>query len=162
MWTNESMIVDEGSHRAQLGYVICMAGAAFDESSRRQTSTAVDVAAAESFAASVAGAVLLHVCGVVRFVSFGVLGNDAVRMWCDNTAAVLAGNDSTSIKRLAYIARRVRFLQELVLRGVIKMLNVDGSANPADGFTKHLAKAVFRMYMSRVYNVVATLFKVSH
>ena len=156
------MIVDEGSHRAQLGYVISLAGAAFEASSRRQSSTAVDVAAAETFAASVAGAVLLHICGVARFLSFSVLGNEPVRMWCDNTAAVLAGSDSTSIKRLAYIARRVRFLQELVLRGVVKMLNVDGSANPADGFTKHLAKAVFRMYMSRVYNVVATLFKVSH
>ena len=83
-------------------------------------------------------------------------------MWCDNTAAVLAGSDATSIKRLAYIARRVRFLQELVLRGIIKMLNVDGNANPADGFTKHLAKNVFRMYMGRAYNLAASLFKISH
>ena len=42
------------------------------------------------------------------------------------------------------------------------MLNVDGNANPADGFTKHLAKNVFRMYMGRAYNLAASLFKISH
>ena len=113
------------------------------------------------FAASTAGAVLIHLTGVLFFVSFGVLGAEPVRMWCDNSAAVLAGSDATSIKRLAYIARRVRFLQELVVRGVVKMLNVSGDANPADGFTKHLPKAAFRLYMSRAYNCAAALFKSS-
>jgi hypothetical protein len=84
----------------------------------------------------------VHIAGVVRFLSFGVLGNEPVRMWCDNDAAVLAGSDATSIKRLAYIARRVRFLQELVVRGIVRMLDLPGTANPADMFTKHLAKAL--------------------
>ena len=108
---------------------------------------------------STAAAVLVHITGVVQFLSFGVLGNEPVRTWCDNTAAVMAASDATSIKRLAYIARRVRFLQELVVRGVVKMLNVPGNANPADGFTKHLPKSAFRMYMSRVYNCSAALFR---
>ena len=82
-------------------------------------------------------------------------------MWCDNDAAVLAGSDATSIKRLAYIARRVRFLQELVVRGIVRMLNLPGTANPADMFTKHLAKALFREYCARVYNKAAALFKVA-
>ena len=70
--------------------------------------------------------------------------DDIVRMWCDNDAAVLAGSDASSIKRLAYIARRVRFLQELVVRGVVTLLNVPGTANPADMFTKHLARIPFQ------------------
>ena len=122
-------------------------------------SASVDASAAEMFAASTAGAVLVHLTGVVNFVSFGILGNEPVRMWCDNTAAVLAASDATSIKRLAYIARRVRFLQELVVRGIIKMCNVPGDANPADVFTKHLPKAAFRMYIARVYNCAAALFR---
>jgi hypothetical protein len=156
-----STIVDAGSHRAQLGYNINLAGGAFDTSSRRQHSTAVDTAAAECFAASSLGAILVHIVGAVRFLSFGVLGNEPVRMWCDNDAAVLAGSDATSIKRLAYIARRVRFLQELVVRGIVRMLNLPGTANPADMFTKHLAKALFREYCARVYNKAAALFKVA-
>jgi hypothetical protein len=58
------------------------------------------------FAASVAGAVLVSVTSVLTFVSFGVLGHQTVRIWCDNEAAVMAANDASSIKRLAYIARR--------------------------------------------------------
>ena len=83
-------IVDAGSHRAQLGYTISLAGGSFESVSRRQTSTAVDVAAAEMFAASTAGAVLIHLTGVLFFVSFGVLGAEPVRMWCDNSASRLA------------------------------------------------------------------------
>lgn len=102
---------------------------------------------------------LVTVLGVAHFLSFGVLGNEPARVWCDNSAAVLAGSDATSIKRLAYIARRVRFLQELVVRGVIKMVKVPGDANPADALTKHLSKAVFREYCARLYQSVASLFK---
>jgi hypothetical protein len=131
----DNAVQDAGSHRAQLGYNVSLAGGAFDTKSRRQHSTAVDTAAAECFAASSLGAVLVHITGVVRFLSFGVLGNEPVRMWCDNDAAVLAGSDASSIKRLAYIARRVRFLQELVVRGVVTLLSVPGTANPADMFT---------------------------
>ena len=62
-------------------------------------------------------------------------------------------NDSTSIKRLAYIARRVRFLQELVARLVVSLLNVPGTANPADAFTKHVSpKRLWQEYMARMYN----------
>ena len=84
-------------------------------------------------------------------------------MWCDNEAAVCVSNDSTSIKRLAYVARRVRFLQELVTRNVLRMLNVPGTANPADAMTKHVSpKRHWQEYMSRMYNSsVAVLAKMT-
>ena len=88
-----------------------------------------------------------------------VIYEHPVCMWCDNTAAVLAASDATSIKRLAYIARRCRFLQELVASKVIKLLNVPGNVNPADAFTKHISpKQTFKDYMSRVYQVAASFF----
>ena len=75
----------------------------------------------------------------------------------------MAANDATSIKRLAYIARRVRFLQELSTRGTVKLLNISGKENPADALTKHLdPKSVFRGYMSKLYNAAAAIFKISH
>ena len=130
-----------------------LAGGCLEGTSRRQHSTAVDTAAAETFAASSASAVSMTIAGVLEFLSFGVLGRDAIGTWCDNEAAVCAGNDSTSIKRLAYIARRVRFLQELVARLVVSLLNVPGKANPADAFTKHVSpKRLWQEYMARMYN----------
>ena len=138
---------------ASLPDAALVAGGVLEASSRRQHATAVDVTAAELYAASVAGAVLTHIIGVHTFASFGVLGRAPVRVWCDNRAAVMVANDSTSIKRLAYIARRVRFLQELVARSVLSVLSVPGSANPADAMTKHLSpKAIFLEYMGRAYN----------
>ena len=160
---NETTFIDKQSHRAQLGYTISLAGGCMEAVSRRQHSTAVDTAAAEMFAASVAGAVLISVTSVLTFVSFGVLGLQPVRIWCDNEAAVLAANDASSIKRLAYIARRVRFLQELVTRKIVVLLNIDGKQNPADALTKHIEpKATFRDYMARLYNATASLFRFSH
>ena len=87
------------------------------------------------------------------------LGDQPVRIWCDNEAAVLVSKDATSIKRLAYIARRCRFLQELTERGDIRLLNVPGTANPADALTKHVSpKSTFRSYMARIYQGTADQF----
>ena len=159
----DTSFIDKQSHRAQLGYTISLAGGCMEAVSRRQHSTAVDTAAAEMFAASVAGAVLVSITSVLAFVSFGTLGHQTVRMWCDNEAAVMAANDASSIKRLAYIARRVRFLQELVTRKIVVLLNIDGKQNPADALTKHIEpKATFRDYMARLYNATASLFRFSH
>ena len=95
----------------------------------------------------------------MRFVTFGHLGQDPVRIWCDNEAAVLVSKDATSIKRLAYIARRCRFLQELHDRNIVRLLNVPGKANPADALTKHVSpKGTFKEYMARIYNTAASLF----
>ena len=73
-------------------------------------------------------------------------------LWCDNAAAVMVSKDASSIKRLAYVARRVRLLQELQRRLVVNVVDVPGTANPADAFTKHLDKTTFCMYMARLYN----------
>ena len=42
--------------------------------------------------------------------------------------------------------------QELQRRLVVNVVDVPGTANPADAFTKHLDKTTFRMCMARLYN----------
>ena len=64
----------------------------------------------------------------------------------------MVARDASSIKRLAYVTRRVRVLQELQRFGVIDCLNVPGRSNPADAMTKYLDKRTFRTYMARIYN----------
>ena len=120
--------------------------------SRRQHSVSLDTASAEIFAASCACAHLVNITGVLRFVSFGVLGDDPVTVWCDNEAAVLVANDASSAKRLPFVARRVRLLQELRERGIVHVCGVPGKANPADVLTKYLPKGDFKRYMARLYN----------
>ena len=55
-------------------------------------------------------------------------------------------------KRLAYVARRVRLLQELCARDTVRLRNVPGTANPADSLTKNLKRAEFQEYMRVLYN----------
>ena len=88
---------------------------------------------------------------MARFISFGVLGNTAIPIWCDNEICIMVSKDSSSEKRLAYMARRVRFMQELVARGVITLHKVPGTANPADALTKYIGRDLHRDYMARLY-----------
>ena len=143
---------DHASSRSQLGYAFSIAGGCFEAISRRQHSVALDSAAAEAFAASTAAAQLINITGVLRFITFGVLGNEPVPLWCDNEVCVMVTKDQSSIKRLSYVARRVRFLQELHARGIVHIMKIDGKVNPADAFTKYLQPADFKRYMDHLYN----------
>ena len=57
------------------------------------------------------------------------------------------------MKRLAYVARRVKFIQELESRRVVTLMNIEGNANPADMLTKYLTKPTWFPYASRLYNI---------
>ena len=59
----------------------------------------------------------------------------------------MVANDASSQKRMAYIARRIQFLQELVKLRLADLRSVPGKVNPADALTKHLQKATYREYI---------------
>ena len=121
--------------------------------SRRQQSTAIDTPAAELFAASTAAARLVSIRGVHQFVTFGQLATRPTPVWCDNEACCLISQDATSLKRLAYVARRCKFMQELHEMGVIRIMHVPGTRNPADIMTKYVEpKRLFIEYAARIYN----------
>jgi hypothetical protein len=88
-----------------------------------------------------------------------LLGKKPIPLFCDNEVAVGVSNAAASIKRIAYIARRASFLQEI--NGVvIKILSVPGTANPADIFTKFMkAKEEWYKYCARIYNVAVAQFR---
>ena len=139
--------------RSQLGYLITFCGGVIDGVSRRQASTAVDTPAAELFAASTAAAKIVSIKGVLQFLSFGVLGHEQVPLWCDNDATLLVSKEATSIKRLAYVARRCKFMQELHEEQEILLKHVPGTRNPADLMTKYLeTKMLFLEYAAWMYN----------
>ena len=95
---------------------------------------------------------------MLRFVSFGILGVHPVSVWCDNEICITVAKDASSMKHVAYVARRVRFLQELQSadRRVLNMRKVSGLANPSDMLTKHLKKESFRLYAAKLYGCSPT------
>ena len=93
---------------------------------------------------------------VLEFISFRKLGIHRFALWCDNEVCVGVGAGAWSIKKLAFVARRVRLLQELCDPewGICDILHVTGVANPSDALTKWLrdGKKKFIEYMARLYN----------
>jgi hypothetical protein len=153
-------IPPKGSWRSQLGYVVSLLGGPIEAVSRRQHSTALDTPSAEIFAASTCAAILMHLQGVFRFVSFGMLGNRPIPLWCDNEVAVGVANSAASVKRIAYIARRASFLQE-VNGTAVKLLDVPGTANPSDIMTKYMkVKEQWFKYCARIYNAAVARFRI--
>ena len=80
--------------RSQLGYEFSIAGACFEACSRRQHSVAVNTAVAELFAASTAAAILITINGVLRFITFGILGVPPV-VFCQSSSPVVLRSLST-------------------------------------------------------------------
>lgn len=66
--------------------------------------------------------------------------------------------DFSSMKHVAYVAHRVRFLQELQSpdRRVVAMRKISGLANPADMLTKHLKNKAFKLYAAKLYGCSPT------
>ena len=96
----------------------------------------------------------------MQFVTWGMLGVQLSPSWCDNEACLLVLQDATSVKRLAYVARRCKFMQELTEEGVILLKHVPGTANPADLMTKYLeTKRVFIEYAAWIYNCSTDLMR---
>ena len=71
----------------------------------------------------------------------------------DNEICITVAKDASSMKHVAYVARRVRFLQEMQSSDhrIISMRKVSGLANPADMLTKHLKKESFKLYAAKLY-----------
>ena len=63
-------------------------------------------------------------------------------VWNDNESAVKMCADAGSLKRSAYILRRIHFVIELVRSGEFTIKHQPGKKMPADSLTKHLAATV--------------------
>ena len=70
----------------------------------------------------------------------------------------MVAKDASATKRLAYVTRRVRLLQELQALSIVSALHVPGKENPSDVLTKTVDRATFRKYMAKLYNTSESAF----
>ena len=73
---------------------------------------------------------------VSTLIEWGIPIAYTVPIWSDSESAKWIAQDARAVKRIAYIARRCRFLQELEARGIIKILKILGTKNPVNCLTK--------------------------
>ena len=80
----------------------------------------------------------------------GIVPDGPIPVWNDNESAVNMCSDASSLKRSAYILRRIHFVIELVKSGQFLVKHCSGKKMPADALTKHLPAHVqwaFYFYM---------------
>ena len=119
---------------AQGSRVIMFLGGNAHLVSHRIGAVTKDVTAAEVWeAAALAADVSIYVSTLIEW---GIPIAYTVPIWSDSESAKWIAQDARAVKRIAYIARRCRFLQELEARGIIKILKILGTKNPVNCLTK--------------------------
>ena len=103
-----------------------------------------DVTAAEVWeAAACAADVAVY---VATLNEWGIPIAYTVKIWSDSESTKWIAEDARAVKRIAYVARRCRYLQELEARGVIKIMKILGTKNPVNALTK--ATITFNEFLS--------------
>ena len=142
-YTDASFASDKDDSKSISGYVFTLNGGAVSWKSSKQPTVADSTTEAEYIAASEAAkeAVWLrkfiHELGVVPSIE------ESVPLLCDNNGAIAQAKEPRSHQKSKHILRRYHLIREIIERGDVKILKVDGKDNAADPFTKALGLKLF-------------------
>ena len=120
--------------------------------SKRQTCVASSTCEAEYIACH---EIAREVCYLRQLLSeLGVPCHKPTRIFCDNRAAVLIGNNDTKhVKHARYIDIRFHFARHCQREGRVVFVDIDSKDNLADAFTKALPRDRFRRLTSKFTSV---------
>ena len=128
---------DRDDTKSRTGYVFVINGGAVDWKSKKQTTIAMHATEAEYTAASEAA---MEAVWIRKFVEdLGVMPSikEPIKMYCDNSAAIIFANDPGVMKGARHFQRRCHYVREQVEVGEIKMLKVHTDSNLADPSQRH-------------------------
>ncbi|GJZ17822.1 hypothetical protein Tco_0553945 [Tanacetum coccineum] len=111
-----------------------------DWKSSKQSTIATSATEAEYIAASKAA---IEAVWIRKFISgLGIVPtiNEPIKMFCDNSAALLIANELGVQKGARHYYRRYHYVRECIELGEINLLKVHTDDNLADPFTKALPK----------------------
>ncbi|GJY33997.1 retrotransposon protein, putative, ty1-copia subclass, partial [Tanacetum coccineum] len=135
--TKDMFLVYGGNSKAELR-VDCYC--VVDLKSSQQSTTAMSATEAEYIAASEA---VMEAVWIRKFISaFGIVPkiNKPIKMFCDNSAALLIANEPGVQKDARHYHRRYHYVREYIELGEINLLKVHTDDNLADPFMKDLPK----------------------
>ena len=133
------------------GHVQFVNGGPVAWSSKKQPSTSLSSAEAETYAAASGAAEVVWVRGLLADMGMPQMG--PTPLWVDNQAAVAMASDAGSVGRTRHIARRARFLLEVHAQGALRAAYTPGLQQVADILTKPLERARFETLRSRLMNI---------
>jgi len=130
------------------GAVHCVGGRVISATSKRQVSIALSSTEAEIMAASLAGAEIMYLRGVLRDLAYDV--SEPTVLWVDNSGAVELTKRRESAVRSRHIERRYLKIREWVAEGHIVAKYKPTADKHADMFTKPLPPDVFYRHRAAV------------
>eukprot|EP00965_Chrysotila_dentata_P144970 4786973-Pleurochrysis_carterae.AAC.1 len=122
------------------GFCVMLGGAAISYGSKRQHCIALSSTEAEIIAASHVAAEIVHLRGLLYEMGRPPLG--PTELYVDNSGAVELAKERRSCRRSRHVDRRDLKVREYVAQGVVLVKKINTDDNPADVFTKALARDV--------------------
>ncbi|GJR89663.1 retrotransposon protein, putative, ty1-copia subclass [Tanacetum coccineum] len=131
---------DRDDIKSQTGYVFILNGGVVDWKRSKQSTTAMSATESKYIAASEAA---MEAVWIRKFISgLGIVPtiNEPIKMFCDNSAALLIANEPGVQRGARHYHRRYHYVRECIELGEINLLKVHTDDNLADPFTKALPK----------------------
>ena len=135
-YTDSSFQSDRDDSRSVSGFVFTLNGGAICWKSSKQSTVADSVCEAEYIAASDAAKEAVWLRKFLGELGVAPSLDGPVPVYCDSTGAIAQAKEPRSHHRTKHILRRYHLVREIVERGDIDLMKIDGKKNLADPFTK--------------------------
>jgi len=132
---------DQGSRHSITGYLVLLGGSAISWNSRVQKMIALSSTEAEYMSLSDTCRQLVWMHSFFKELGMPIKG--AIPLCGDNQGAIFNASNPVQEKRTKHIDIRFHFIQEKVSEGEVSVHFVPTDQNPADMFTKNLARDNF-------------------
>ncbi|GJY16744.1 retrotransposon protein, putative, ty1-copia subclass [Tanacetum coccineum] len=116
----------------QTGYVFVLNGGVMDWKSSKQSTTAMSATYVEYIAASEAAMKVVWIKKCISGLGIVPTINEPIKMFCDNSAALLIANESGAQRGARHYHRRYHYVRECIELGEINILKVHTDDNLAD------------------------------
>ena len=128
------------------GFVFILNGGAICWKSSKQHTVADSACEAEYIAASDAAKEAVWLRKFIGELGVAPSLKHPVPLYCDSTGAIAQAKEPRAHQRTKHILRCYHLVREIVDRGDIELLKIDGKENPADPFTKAIRIKEFDGY----------------
>lgn len=139
---------DRDERKSTSGYVFLLGGAAITWCSKKQPCISLSTMEAEYVACTSAVQEAIWLRRFLQSLRITAHVDDAVTVYCDNTAALAYAKDPKYHGRTKHIDTRYHFIRDSIAQGQVVLRHVPTSDMVADPFTKPLRRDLFQRHVS--------------
>nr|GEU56492.1 uncharacterized mitochondrial protein AtMg00810-like [Tanacetum cinerariifolium] len=136
------------NYTSTMGHVICLGRNPVCWSSKKQRFVAQSSTEAEYKAVAATAAEILWLRSLLSEI--GVYLSQTPIIYCDNLGATRLSANPVFHSRMKHLALAYHFVREQVQHGSLRVTHVSTGDHLADPLTKHLARAKFEFFMSKI------------